>query len=378
MHRLLSAARRRTAGVAATVVLAGGVAGGVLLTPGTAFAGTPLTTTTSITSVTQAPVPGGATVTVTVLVVPASSANGTVSGVVQVGDGPSSCDITLVPVGTGPNGAGSCSFFAAYGSYKVLATYEGVTGTFDASPSAPATLIVGSAPVFGPTFPPLTVNSGEFYSATFHAFGVPAPTYSLAPGAPSFLSINPVTGTVFGNVPTYYFAGFFTYSVVASNAVGSAVAGPFTVYIRQFAVSSLATYLSCTPRVFTGTRGRCTLYVTNTGGGFAPDVTAQIALPRELRADYCGFSFFGLGFGCSINGNTAVEDLGSLGPGQTKSLTVVFTARTGFALWGWHHGFRFTVRVVGSATSFGGFPFFGQSTSYSFAYVTIIPRGWWI
>jgi hypothetical protein len=75
--------------------------------------------------------------------------------------------------------------------------------------------------------------------------------------------------------------------------------------------------------------------------------------------------------------HTAYENLGTLNPGQTKQLTVVFTARTGFNLWGWHPGHRFTVRVVGSAASYGNWRFIGQRVSYSTAYVTIIPWGFW-
>jgi hypothetical protein len=104
-------------------------------------------------------------------------------------------------------------------------------------------------------------------------------------------------------------------------------------------------------------------------------VTAQIALPRQLRADFCGFFF---NFGCRISGNTAFENLGTLNPGQTKELSVVFTARTGFGLWGPHPGHRFTVKVVGSAAAAANnWWFFGQRVSFSTAYVTIIPRGFW-
>ena len=162
--------------------------------------------------------------------------------------------------------------------------------------------------------------------------------------------------------------------MTATNSVGSATTSPYTVYVKQFSRANISTYLSCTSKVLTGQRGSCTLWVTNRGFGSAPNVTAQIALPPQLRANYCGFFF---GFGCRIINNTAVQNLGTLYPGQTRQLTVVFTAKTGLGLWGWHHGFRFTVRVVGSAFSFGGFPFYQRAVSYSVAYVTIIPRGWW-
>jgi len=45
---------------------------------------------------------------------------------------------------------------------------------------------------------------------------------------------------------------------------------------------------------------------------------------------------------------------------------------------GRHHGYPFTVKVVGFAASNTYWWFFGQSASYSIAYVTIIPHGhWW-
>jgi Bacterial Ig-like domain (group 3)/Domain of unknown function DUF11 len=136
--------------------------------------------------------------------------------------------------------------------------------------------------------------------------------------------------------------------------------------------ASVSTYLSCTSKVYTGTQGTCTLYVTNTGRGSARDVTAQIALPSQLRAISCGYYYYG----CSTSGNTASEDLGTLNRGQTRELTVTFTAKTGYNLWGWHRGHRFTVKVTGSASSDNGFPFYGNQSS-SAAYVTVIPRGWW-
>jgi hypothetical protein len=245
-----------------------------------------------------------------------------------------------------------------------------VSGTFNSSATtSPTKVTIGSAPVFNAASPPLNATNGQNYSYTFHAYGSPGISYSLV-GAPYWLHINSYTGTVWGTVP--YYGGSFSYSVTATNNIGSATAGPYNVWVRHFG-TNIGTYLSCPSKVYTGQRGSCTLYVTNRGYSAAPGVTAQIALPAQLRADYCGYFF---NFGCSINGNTAVENLGTLNPGQTKQLTVVFTARTGYGLWGWHHGYRFTVKVVGSAFSFG-FPYFQRAASYSTAYVTIIPRGWW-
>ena len=50
MHNVIGAVCRRTAGLATGLILGvGGLAGAVLLTPGTAYAGTTVATTTAIT-----------------------------------------------------------------------------------------------------------------------------------------------------------------------------------------------------------------------------------------------------------------------------------------------------------------------------------------
>ncbi len=87
-----------------------------------------------------------------------------------------------------------------------------------------------SGPVFVLDSPPTTASVGQVYCYTFEASGNPAPTYALAPGAPSWLSINASTGAVSGTVPTMISS--FSYSVTASNSVGNpATAGPFTVSV---------------------------------------------------------------------------------------------------------------------------------------------------
>jgi uncharacterized protein DUF11 len=165
----------------------------------------------------------------------------------------------------------------------------------------------------------------------------------------------------------------FSYSVTASNAVGSATAGPYRVQVTRHH-AAIATHLSCTSKVYAGKQGSCTLAVTNAGRFSAPDVTAAVSLPAQLRARYCGQ--FWAHQGCTISGNTASENLGRLRPGQTRTLTVVFTAKSGPGLWGWQHKHAIKVKVTGLAISGGGFG--GPSAgSYSAAYVTIVPPGWW-
>jgi hypothetical protein len=375
MHKFIGAASRRTAGVAAGVILTGGLVGGVLLAPGTAYAAQATTTTMSATA-------QGSAIDVTVSVA-LTGATGTVIGPVSVSDGAAgschtwisgsgSCDITNVPAGT----------------YTVTATYEGF-GDFGSSTASQsdvtvvgtpaATPAVTSAPVFVAASPPLTATDGQAYGYTFRANGSPAPSYALS-GAPGWLTINSYTGTVSGTVPDWTHSSF-SYSVVASNGIQPAAnAGPFYVNVRPgygygYGYVNINTNLRCTRYVFNGQRGYCTLTVTNDGYSVARDVTAQITLPWQLRADYTGYYS-----GYRIYGNTVSENLGTLYPGQNEELSVTFTARSGFGLWGSHPGHRLTVQVVGSASSSGNYGnlwFTGQRQSYSVAYVTIIPRGFW-
>ena len=88
------------------------------------------------------------------------------------------------------------------------------------------------APAFSAATPPLTVNAGAVYLYQFQASGSPdAPTYSLGPSSPSFLHIDPVTGSISSVEPGQ---ASFSYSVIATNDEGSATAGPFTVVVSPW------------------------------------------------------------------------------------------------------------------------------------------------
>ena len=368
MHKLIDVAGRRSAGLAAGVILTGGMVGGVLLAPGTAYAAT---ATIAITDAT----PGFGGINVEVSVTNGTDPLGTFS-VSGAGNG---CTGNLFGMEGSGSGNGHCIIpSVADGTYTLTASYDGAS-------SSPDTVTVGNpSPPPGENGPawiadsPSTSVDSQSYSYQFQASG--SPTYELS-GNPDWLNIDPNTGMVSGTIPDGVTS--FTFSVRAWNNFGSIWAGPFTVFFHHhFDFADLSTSLSCPNKVFTGHHGRCTLWVYNSGSGLASDVTARIRLPWQLQADFCGnFNFFGFGFGCSIFGNTASEDLGTLYPGQTKHLTVVFTAETGFDIFGWHHGFKDTVRVVGSASAgddFFEFPSgFEHRTSFSVAYVTIIPRGFW-
>ena len=330
-------------------------------------------TTTAITGTTQASSPQGTTLTVSVSVTAASGTTAP-TGSVKVTAGPGSCFVTLAQ-GSSETSAGSCPVSnLAGGYYKLTATYEGSAGFTGSSTTGSVTIAQPSqAPYFVAASPPLSATVGQVYAYTFHAKGVPAPTYALQ-GAPGWLHINSYSGAVWGTVP--WWVNKFSYAVTASNSSSSATAGPYTVWVRHGNVA-VSTSLSCPGKVHTGQKSSCTLYVTNNGSSPAPGVTAQIALPSPLRAKYCGFTW-NWNVGCSISDNTAYMNLGTIYPGQTDQLTVVFVARSGFSLWGMHPGHRFTVKVVGSAASHGFWWIPGPRVSFSVAYITIIPWGhWW-
>jgi len=383
MHKLIEAAGRRSAGVAAGVILTGGLVGGVLLAPGTAYAAT--TATIAITSAT--PTSGGISVQVSVTNAATLPDGFSVSGAGSGCTGSVSAGMFGMPASG--SGTGHCFISVGAGTYSLTAVFESEssspTSVTVGNPSPPPG---GNAPVWSADSPSTSVD-GQSFSYDFQASG--SPSYGLSTNA-GWLGIDPSTGMVSGTIPDGITS--FTFSVKAWNNFGTVWAGPFTVFFRHhqhhnnFGNANIETSLSCPSTVFTGQHGTCTLWVTNDGSGPASDVTAQITLPWQLRADYCGyFNFFS--FGCSISGNTASEDLGTLYPHQGKHLSVTFTALTGFNLFGRHHGHRDTVKVVGSATAgnnflgwFGGqwYPgqwFGGQRTSFSVAYVTIIPRGFW-
>src|SRR5580693_391483 len=134
MHNLLEAACRRSAGIAAGVILIGGLAGGVLLTPAAAYATptpTAVSTTTAITGTTLTPTFHGTTLNVAVSVTPANTSNGTPTGTVQVSGAGGGCSVTLNTAG-----AGSCNIYnLPDGIYSLTASYAGVAGTFSSSAS---------------------------------------------------------------------------------------------------------------------------------------------------------------------------------------------------------------------------------------------------
>jgi hypothetical protein len=381
MHVLKRATGRRRAGIAAAMMVTGGLAGTMLLTPGTALAQTPVSTTTAITGTHQYAESSGTGLQVDVAVT-ATSGTAAPAGDFAVSDGASKCYGTLTLPASGLTSYGSCDFNGlAAGPYNLVAGFDGATG-FVGSVSAnyPVTVTaVGSAPQWTADNPPLSATSGHEYSYDFQASG--GASYSLGSGSAGWLSINTSNGDVYGTVPSGIHS--FGYQVIASNSEGTIDTQWFTVSVNSGRhYSDLSTRLACPTWVTTGQHGVCTLYVTNDGWQQSNNVDAQVALPSQLQADRCttGWTYtpgqgWGWGSGCSISGNVASEDIGNLNPGQTKELSVVFTVERPGWIWGWHRQRPEHVWVVGSASEYNSYGWY-QRASYTAARVTIYPR-WW-
>jgi hypothetical protein len=127
------------------------------------------------------------------------------------------------------------------------------------------------APRFTASNPPLTVTVGSLYAYTFAASGNPAPTFTLATGAPTWLSLDPQTGRLSGIPPTG--ATAFVFAVVASNGVNpdaataryqiSVLAPPLAPAITS---PGSATFRSARGGTFTiTTTGHPTAAITETG-----------------------------------------------------------------------------------------------------------------
>jgi hypothetical protein len=114
-------------------------------------------------------------------------------------------------------------------SYSV--TVANVYGSKSAGPFTVSVAPPLVAPAFTADTPSLGATVGAAYSYSFAASGYPAPTYSLAAGAPSWLTINSTSGALSGTVPPATTS--FSYSVIATNSSGTATAGPFTVTVPK-------------------------------------------------------------------------------------------------------------------------------------------------
>ncbi len=164
----------------------------------------------------------------------------------------------------GSSGQATVGGLTPGGQYSFTVTATNAIGT--SASSAPSnTVTIDVAPTSVAVNGPSSVTVGTAYSATSTVSGnpSPSPTYSFAPGAPSWLSVNANTGAVSAtSVPEVQ---VFTYHVVASNPAGS-VTSPLVAVT----VSPGSTVLSMTPdpppTIPAGTHVTYTATVTKTSG----------------------------------------------------------------------------------------------------------------
>ena len=128
----------------------------------------------------------------------------------------------------GPDGASLQ--FDAPGSCVIDANQAG-NASYAAAPTVTVTIPVVQPPEFTADSPPTGATVGDDYAYVFAASGSPAPTFALAPGAPSWLSIDTESGTLSGIPPAGTTS--FSYSIVATNSAGNASTGPFTVSVTS-------------------------------------------------------------------------------------------------------------------------------------------------
>jgi hypothetical protein len=177
--------------------------------------------------------------------------------------------VTAAPGGASASVGGSASQATVSGltpggQYSFTVTATNAIGTGPASASS-NTVTIDLAPASVAVNGPSSVTVGTAYSATSTVGGSPSPTptYSFAPGAPNWLSIDANTGDMSAtSVPEVQ---YFTYQVVASNPAGSA-----TSPLVAVTVSKGSTSLSITPDpppdVAVGSHVTFTATVTRTSG----------------------------------------------------------------------------------------------------------------
>jgi hypothetical protein len=179
--------------------------------------------------------------------------------------------------------AGAVSFVGA-GTCTLNADQPG-NAAYSPSDPVQQSFSVFQAPAFVLANPPTAGTVGAPYSYTFQANGVPTPSYALAAGAPAWLSIDSGNGSLIGTPPTG--STSFTYSVVATNTVGTATGGPFTVLVTTPPPSStradVSITLSCPSTVRINVSATCSATVRNAGPAIARNVVTVLTLPAALN-----------------------------------------------------------------------------------------------
>jgi len=165
-------------------------------------------------------------------------------------------------------------------------------------------LVALSAPTSLSVIGPSSAAVGTNYSASAAALGAsPAVSYSLAPGAPAWLSVNSMSGAVSGAVPLGITS--FSYAVTATNSQGSITSGAQTVVVTPGTTKLLITPSSASS-VLVGTFVSYRATVTQVTGSGALSGTISftdkgVAIPgctkMALSANTatCGVSFLAPG-----------------------------------------------------------------------------------
>jgi hypothetical protein len=79
--------------------------------------------------------------------------------------------------------------------------------------------------------------------------------------------------------------------------------------------------MSCPTTLHAGASVTCDVTVTNEGPGTATATVLAVRLPSVVSESSCSG-------GCSVSGNSAVWDFGSLATGAVESVSVTFTVGT--------------------------------------------------
>jgi uncharacterized repeat protein (TIGR01451 family) len=225
------------------------------------------------------------------------------------------------------SGSGVCSVsgstvsYLAAGSCVIDADQAG-NADYAAAPPVTQTITVDGAPAFVIDSPPLTAATGQPYDCTFTASGTPAPSYALASGAPSWLSVGASSGEVTGTPPSGTTS--FSYAVTATNDSGTATAGPFTVTVSAAGTGTstkadVSAALSCPASLTVGDTGTCTLTVANAGPATTGNVVAAVRLPAALSEVSCTSS-------CARHANVFSWTLAALASGDSAQFAVTVKA----------------------------------------------------
>jgi CshA-type fibril repeat protein len=197
-----------------------------------------------------------------------------------------------------------------------------LTASNGTSPDATRSIhiVVGQAPAFTASSPPLTATAGTAYAGyTFAASGSPAPVFATLTQLPLGWSLDPTTGALSAASPA---AGMFTFSVTATSSAGIAVAGPFTVTVGQAPL--IPAFVADSPPA-TGTV--LSLYgpYQFTATGFPLPTFSATGLPAGLLLDPLTGVLTGLPLFAGTS-SVVVTAHNSVGDAATSTITIVIDA----------------------------------------------------